>query len=462
MKKTANLTTGPIAPQMWSLAWPMMLSFFFHTLYNLVDAYWVSKLSADAIAAVSISQITLFLMMSLGFGVTVGSGVLMAMELGAKRVKAAEKILGQSFVLMMILGLFFTVLSLIFRNQLLAFSGAAGSIFQPALDYFTVTSAGSALFFVMIAIMFAFNSQGDTFTLTKLFAFSTLINLLLDPALIFGWGVFPELGISGAAFATLFSQLVFIIIALISLSSPKRAVQFHFNNLGFHLASVKEVMKIGFPAALTQILNPIGLAALTSMAAARYLEPGAVAFSLGFRIEFFAYLPAIGYGFAAMAMIGQSIGAHDLTRAKNILKKAMVYGPGIALVMGLMIFIFAPQIIALFTQEPVVVDYTLKYYRAVTLSYFFLALMMIEANAFQAIGRSWPGFWLTLFRLMVITLPFGYLFSFALNTSIMGIWAAIIIGNIIASLLGYFWVWRVFNGFTFKEVDQAMKAETNV
>src|SRR3990167_1133545 len=126
-----DLTVGNIPRQLWSLAWPMMLSVFFYTLYNLVDAFWVSKISANAIAAVSISQITLFIMISLGFGITVGSGVIMAMHIGARNIKEAERILGQSFVLSAILGAAFTVIALIFRNQLLVLSGASGDIFAP-------------------------------------------------------------------------------------------------------------------------------------------------------------------------------------------------------------------------------------------------------------------------------------------------------------------------------------------
>src|SRR3989344_9509434 len=105
-----DLTKGDIRKQMWSLAWPLMLSVFFYTLYNLVDAFWVSKLSPEAIAAVSISQITLFLMAALSMGITAGSGVLMAMNIGAKNVKEAERILGQSFVLSAIAGIIFTVI----------------------------------------------------------------------------------------------------------------------------------------------------------------------------------------------------------------------------------------------------------------------------------------------------------------------------------------------------------------
>ena len=118
-----DLTKGSIRKELWTLAWPMMLSVFFYTLYNFVDAYWVSKLSDEAIAAVSISQITLFLMLSLGFGITVGSGVVISMHIGAKKKGEAERVLGQSFVLSAILGIIFTIIALVFRNQFLVASG---------------------------------------------------------------------------------------------------------------------------------------------------------------------------------------------------------------------------------------------------------------------------------------------------------------------------------------------------
>jgi Na+-driven multidrug efflux pump len=177
-----DLTEGPISRQLWHLAWPMMLSIFFYTLYNMVDAYWVSKISDEAIAAVSISQISLFLMVSLGFGITVGSGVIMSMAIGAKEHREAERILGQSFVLSAIMAVIFTVISLVFRNELLILSGAAGSVFDPAMEYFIVIAAGSILLFLMMSVMFAFNAQGDTTTLTILFAVSTVVNAVLDPS----------------------------------------------------------------------------------------------------------------------------------------------------------------------------------------------------------------------------------------------------------------------------------------
>ena len=452
-----DLTTGPLGRQLWQLAWPMMLTMFFHTLYNLVDAFWVSKLSPESIAAVSISQITLFLMMALGFGITAGSGVVMSMDIGAKNQPEAERVLGQSFVLTAIMGVFFTIIALIFRTQLLTLTGASGAIFEPALEYFTVNAAGSILFFTMIAMMFAFNAQGDTFTLTKLFAVSTLVNGVLDPVLIFGWYGAPALGIRGAAVATLISQALFIVIALTSLSRPTRSVPFHFRNLSFRWASVKKVLKIGIPAALTQVINPIGLSALTIITAQAFREPGAIAFSLGFRIEFFAYLPAVGYGFAAMAMMGQSIGAEKLARAKDVLRAALMYACGIALAMGIAIAIFAHLIVTMFTEDPAVTSYALQYFRTVApLSYVFLAAMMVEASAFQAVGKSWPGFWIMCVRFFVISLPLAYVLTVILHLPIIGVWMAIIAGNIVAAIIGYVWIWSTLSTFTFTEVKETV------
>lgn len=448
-----DLTKGPILHQLWSLAWPMMLSVFFYTLYNLVDAYWVGKLSAESIAAVSISQITLMVTMTLGFGITVGSGVIMAMHIGAKNPKEAERVLGQSFVLAALLGLLFTVISLLFREQMLVASGAAGAILEPAREYFTIVASGSILMFLLISIMFAFNSQGDTSTLTKLFALSTAINLILDPVLIFGWYGFPALGIAGAAIATLISQAVFIVVSLYSLSGKHRSIRFHVQNLTFKWGSVKKVLAIGLPAALTQVIYPVGLAALTYLTSAQFLETGAIAMSLGFRIEFFAFLPAAGFGFGAMAMIGQNVGGGHIKRAREVLKNALLYGFAGAAALGIIAAVFAGPIVAAFTTDPQVTHDTLSYLHIVALlSYGFLAAGMIEANAFQAIGRSWPGFWILVLRFMVITIPLSYVLTEVFNYPITAVWHALVAGSVVSAVAGYVWVTRAMKKLDIQEV----------
>lgn len=443
-----DLTKGDLGKQLWSLAWPLMLSIFFFTLYNIIDAFWVSKISEEAIAAVSISQISLFIMISLSMGITVGSGVMIAMHIGAKEKAEAERVLGQSFVLAVIVGAFFTVLSLVFREELLIASGATGAVLEPALQFFTVIAAGSILAFVMMTMNFAFNAQGDTFTLTKLYALSTLINAILDPFFIFGWFGFPELGIAGAAYATLISQAVFLVLAFRILSGPKMMIRFYVRNLTFMWESVKKVLRIGVPASLTQVINPVGAAALMFIIAQSFDEVGTIAFSIGSRMEFFAFLPAIGFGFGGMSLIGQNIGAGNIDRAREAFKKSLLYGVGASAGFGVLCMLLASPITHIFTSDANVVDHALSYIWIVALSYGFMSASMIEASGFQAIGRSWPGFWIFFVRFFVVSVPLAYILTKVLAYPLEAVWISIVAGNIVASILGYVWITK-----TLRKID---------
>lgn len=447
-----NLTKGNIRRELWSLAWPLMLSVFMYTMYNIIDAFWVSKISDEAIAAVSISQVVIFIMVALSMGIAIGSGVITAMNIGAGKKDEAERVLGQSFVLSSIAAIIFTIISLVFRNQLLVLSGAQGSIFQPALEYFTITAVGSILLFLLMNIIFAFNFQGDTLSLSKLLLVSVITNVILDPILIFGYFGFPELGISGAAIATLVSQVVFILIAIYSLMNKKRKIRFHFKNLSFKWNSVKKVFNIGFPASLTQVLGPAGEAAILFILSYTFLEAGAISYSIGFRIEFFAFLPAIGFGFGAASLIGQNLGAGNVKRAKDSFYKALKYSVLGSAAIGIISIIFSSYIVNIFTTDPVIASYASSFILLVSLSFGFLAATMVEASAFQAIGRSWPGFWISVVRLLVITLPLSLFFTLQLNLPIQSVWIAMIFGNVVASIFGYIWINNAFNNLDLSKV----------
>ncbi|MEC9282864.1 MAG: MATE family efflux transporter [Bdellovibrionota bacterium] len=446
-----NLTQGSIPKQLWSLAWPMMLSMFFNSLYNLVDAIWVAKISASAIAAVSISQIVLFAMVSLAMGVSVGTAVLVGHSIGASKKLEAERLLGQGYLLTIIAAIGFSSLVFLFRERLLGLSGAVGEIFPLALPYFNVVTLGSILMFLMMTTSISFNAQGDNFTTTKLFALSTFVNVVLDPLLIFGYFGFPALGITGAAYATLISQLVFVVLSIRILMKPSMMVPLKFENLNLKLDSVKKVVDIGLPASLNQVLNPIGFSVLMSIVSGTFFEAGAAAFSIGFRIEFFAFIPAIGFGFGAMSLIGQNMGAKKMDRVKESLKRAIIYGSGSAVVFSLISFLFAPQIVAIFTKDPTVSAYSLSYFYIVPIGYAFFAMAFIEANVFQGIGRSWPGFWITFTRIG-LAVAFSSIAIKVFKLGIWAVWTSIVAGSVLASLFGLFWV--------VKALDQAKPEES--
>lgn len=456
-----DLTQGHIPRQLWALAWPMMLSMLFFSLYNLVDAFWVGKLSPDAIAAVSISQISLFAMISLSMGIAVGSAVLMGMNIGAGKKAEAERILGQGFLLMALAALAFTAIALVLREPILKLSGATGGIFPLALPYFNISAAGSILMFLMMLVSITFNAQGDNFTSTKIFALSTLLNALLDPIFIFGWGGFPALGIAGAAYATLLSQVVYLVLGIRILMGPQMMVRLRFSNLRMEWASVKRVLDIGLPASLTQVLNPLGFSLLMAVVAETFHEAGAAAFSIGFRIEFFAFIPAVGFGFGVMAMMGQNIGAGNIKRVREAFNTAAGLGAGAAIFVSVLSFFFAQHIVGAFTSDPVVTAYAVKYFHIVPLGYAFFSLAFIEANVFQGLGRSWPGFWITLAR---VALAFGlaYLAVRVWTYPIQAVWAALAVSSVAVSVIGFIWVLQAMKGIKPQSGAAGMPKESDI
>ena len=439
-----NLTTGSIPALSWSLAWPVMLSIFFQTLYQLVDAFWVSRISDSAIAAVTVSQITLFVMISLTIGITVGSGVVMAMNIGRRDIDEAERVLGQSFVLNFIAAAIFTILCLSLRRQLLTLTGAAGEILPLALDYFTVVAGGSVLVFVFFAVIFGFNSQGDNTTVTWLFAISTTINAALDPLLIFGGLGIPAFGVRGAAIATVISQVLLVTAGIALLHQRNMLVKFRFRNLVFRLHSVRQVLAIGFPAALTNLLNPAALAALNALVALAFLEAGVVGLSIGLRIEFFSFLPAIGFAVASLALIGQNLGGGRPDRALASYRTGLLFAFVLGTVVGVGALALRGLIVGVFSDDPVVSGYTLSYLATVPLTYGVVAALFVVVSSFQALGKSWRGFAISAVRVAILVGGTLLVTGGAGGGSVRSVWLAVVTANLVAFGIGLLLLRRTF------------------
>ena len=439
-----DLSTGSIRSHTWNLAWPTMLSIFFQTVYGLVDAWWVGRLSEFAIAAVGISQITLFAMIALTIGVTVGSGVLMAMHIGKRDIPGAERVLGQSFVLNFFAAVFFTTVALVFRSPLLQLNGAEEqSILPLALDYFTITASASFTMFLFFAVVFGFNAQGDNRTVTVLFACSAVLNAVLDPLLIFGWAGFPELGIRGAAVATVISQVLILVAGVTLLKVRPMMVRFRFGNLTARWESVKRVLSIGFPAALTSVLGPVALAILAGIVASRFDAAGAAGFSIGFRVEFFGFLPAVGFGVAALALIGQNMGARNPERARAAFRTAVLFAFVLGSVIGGLAALMNGAIVGTFSDDPVIAGYARSYLTSVPLTYGVFAASFVVVSSFQALGPSWSGFAVTALR-VTIMLVLGLAVTAGLAPQLNRLWWVVIGANLAAAAVGLLWLRGTF------------------
>lgn len=170
-----------------------------------------------------------------------------------------------------------------------------------------------------------------------------------------------------------------------------------------------------------------------------FFEAGAAAFSIGFRVEFFAFIPAIGFGFGAMSMMGQNIGARDFVRVRSIFHTAVVLSASAAGLFSVLAFLLAPFIVHVFTTDPLVTTYSLQYFYIVPIGYLFFALSFVEASIFQGLGRSWPGFWITLGRIG-LTAACAYVGISIFHLPLWIAWVALVTGSVVSSIIGYLWV----------------------
>jgi Na+-driven multidrug efflux pump len=163
-------------------------------------------------------------------------------------------------------------------------------------------------------------------------------------------------------------------------------------------------------------------------------------------------LPAVGFGFGAMAMMGQNIGAGNLERSQQSFRQGLLYASVSATALGIIVALFARFVIGIFTTDPIVTQYATYYMWTVALTYGFLAASLVEASAFQAIGRSWPGFWIVFLRFVIIAIPLAYILTYVFNFPIISVWLSLVAGNIVSAIVGYFWITYKLNKLDVKQV----------
>ena len=219
--KKINLAEGSIVKNLISLSWPMMLAFTLQTGFNVVDAIFVGRLSALALAAVSLTFPVVFLMISLAAGAGVGTTSLIARLFGAKKAKEANNAAEHAYIIAFVLSILFTLSGLVFAKPLFIFIGATEELLPLVLDYSNVIFMGSIIMFIAFISNSILRGEGDMKTPMKVMMISTLVNVILDPILIFGFWFIPSMGIRGAAIATVIARFIGMIIVLNHILSGK-------------------------------------------------------------------------------------------------------------------------------------------------------------------------------------------------------------------------------------------------
>ncbi|MBS4461314.1 MULTISPECIES: MATE family efflux transporter [unclassified Facklamia] len=445
MKQTKPnlMLEGPITKTILTISAPLMLNNLIRTLYNLTDGLYVAQLSSDDFAATAFVWPLNFLFISLGMGIGVGATTLIAQNLGAKKEQQAHQYAQNALNLSIVIGLIFSVIGYFASPLFVQWMGGAGEFATKSITYLKINFIGLFFDFGYFAYQAVLNAEGQTKMITAISTISSLLNVILDPLLIFK--TIPlinvpglDMGIAGAAWATVISKIVLLILAAYTVQNrsriPRLTLNFHFN-----WASIHTLSKIALPSAFGYGGAAMGFTVLNGLIQS-YGTDTLAAFSMGNRLSDLMTQPQMGIGMALTSLIGQNVGAKQFDRAKAIFTKTLHIVLLISAVSSLAIFLFKDPLLSIFITDSSNHNLWIQaseylYFSAFII--FFMGLFSGFSGFFQGVGKTNYSMYMAIGRLWFLRLPFIWIFSHFTSLESTGIWIAMLLSNGLTVLFAY-------------------------
>ncbi len=384
MQSSNTLTEGSIPKKIFMFAIPMFLGNLFQQLYNVADSLVVGNfLDKTALAAVTSTGSLIFLIVGFFSGTAMGAGVVIARYFGAKDFERVKRAVHTDLAFGVACGLVMTVVGILFAPQILKLMGTPEDVFVQAVGYIRVYFAGSLTIVLYNVCMGILQAVGDSRHPLYYLIFSSVVNILLD--LLFN-GVM-RLGVAWAAFATIISQLLSVVLCMRRLMRASDVYQVSLRKIRFDMPLLRQIVNIGLPSGLQNSVISIANVVVQSNINAFGSDAmaGCGAYS---KIEGFAFLPITCFSMAMTTFIGQNLGARQYERTKKGAAFGIVCATAAAELIGVFVYFFMPQLVVLFSSDPDVMAYGISQAHTEALFYFLLAFTHAAAGVMRGAGRS--------------------------------------------------------------------------
>ena len=418
-----DYTVGPVGPSLVMLSVPMVLEMAMESLFAVVDVFFVSRVSADAVATVGVTESMLTIVYTVALGLGIGATAVVARRIGEKDDEGAAQAAAQSIALGLIVSVAVGLVGFAYAEPLMRAMGATPSMIDSSLGYTKVMFAGNATVTLLFLINAIFRGAGDPAIAMRMLWVSNAINIVLDPILIFGLGPIPAMGVTGAAIATNIGRGTAVVIQLWMLSSGRARVHLRRRHVELVPAVMINVCRLsgsGFLQVLIDTSSYIGLVRIISTFGSEALA----GYTIGIRTVIFAILPAWGLSNAAATMVGQALGAGKAERAEQAVWKAGKYNAVVLGLIGLVFFVFASQIAAIYTTDPRVAPYAASCLRIVSTGFVFFAYGLVFTQSFNGAGDTWTPTWINLGCFWLFQIPLAWLLAIHLGMGPQGVFIA--------------------------------------
>lgn len=464
MKKVSldEVLNKPLIPVMWKLGWPVMVSSILESVYHLVDTFWLGHLpageSGNAVAGLQLAFPSMWFLLSFAAGFAMAGVALVSQFTGANENEKANFAASQVLSITLISGIILGIVGSLFIPLLINVLTNVKELTTVANAYLKVISLGFPFMFINSVFRSIMISYGDTLTPMYVTIFTNILNIFLDPLLIFGIGPFPKMGIVGAAVATIFSMFIASIFAIYFLTSGKKGIHVRTKYLKPEINWIKKIFKIGLPAAIGSSAEAFGFVVLTGIIGRLNNARVAIAaYGIGDRILSFSNVTVDGLGEGLTTIIGQSLGAKKEDRATHSAYRGMAFMFLLLCIETAIIVIFRRTLVSLFIPNEIdIINEATKF-----ILYFAPAIPTFGVirgimSAFHASGNNTPNMIISFLRLWGLRVPLSYIFGFVLKMNSTGVWIGMTISNFITMLVAIIfffkgsWKRRVIEDHTLK------------
>jgi len=419
------------------LSIPMVLEMLMESIFVVVDIFFVSKVGPNAVAAVGITETIVHLVYAIGMGLSAATTALVSRRIGEKKPAEAGAAAFQAIAIGFSISLLISIAGLFFAQDLLELMGAAPEVVEIGTPYTTIMLSGNVVIMLLFIINAVFRSSGDAAISMRVLWLANIINIILDPCLIFGLGPFPALGVKGAAIATTIGRGLAVLYQFYLLFRGSGRIQMKINQLKINFSVMGQIIRLslwGFWQAFIPTLSWIIMVRIVSLFGSNVLA----GYTIAIRIIIFSLLPAWGLGNAAATLVGQNLGAGKPARAEKSVWIAGFINLILLGVVGTFFIIYSEFFISIFINTPQVVREGALCLRVISFGYLSYAFAMIMIQAFNGAGDTTTPTIINFFCFWLLEIPLAWLLAKPLGLKELGVYIAIVVAETIMAFVAIY------------------------
>ncbi|WP_103069382.1 MATE family efflux transporter [Aquimarina sediminis] len=436
--KEQEFTSGSIRRAVFMLSVPMVLEMMMESVFFLVDAYYVSSLGANAIATVGLTESVLTLVYAIAIGLSMGVTAIVARRAGEKDIDGASQTAVQSILLGIAIATLISIFGIIFPKEILGLMGAEPDLIADGYGYTQVLLGGNVTIMLLFLINAVFRGAGDASVAMRVLIFSNVLNIILDPIFIFGFGPVPAFGVEGAAIATTIGRGSAVVFQLLILFYGWSKIKVAFKDIVFRAEIMLNLIKVSLGGIGQFIIGTSSWVFLMRIMA-EFGSEVLAGYTIAIRVLMFTLMPSWGMSNAAATLVGQNLGASKPERAEESVWKTGKYNAYFMLIVSVFYLLFAEAIIKVFSDEALIIEYGALSLRVIAAGYVFYAYGMVIIQSFNGAGDTKTPTVINFFCFWVFQLPFAYLAALVFDWGAMGVFLAITFAEVLIAVIGIIW-----------------------